>query len=263
MTRELPKYYIENSWFTVDVMKDEIRQVNNPNNTISFKDMTYEGKWYEFWYDRQTDNIAKHFPGVDDLFTLVRLPPLTVLDPERMAQLVGMTPGELKGKTDTELLTDPGMLKRRRNGELPVIHIAGHDFEIDWNERVIRHVHDNQNIINLRSVPGDAARKEINFYLHTENSHRVYLPATPTTLPENLVLITLPNEIQLDPLGVARGLGMDDLYFMRKYPLQMRHIAQVTQLKDTALPEIVRRNQIEKEIGAKEQKPIKRKGQRL
>ncbi len=257
MKRGLPKYYLENCWFTVDVMKDELRQVDRPDNTISFKDMTYEGKWYQFWYDQQTHNIARHFPGIDDLFALVRLPPLTVLDPEGMAKLSGLNEAEIRGRTDTELLTDPGMLERRRNGELPVIHVGGHDFEIDWNERVLRHVHDSRKIINLRSVPSSSEGKEIDFYFHTGSGERIYLPAAPTRLPENVVLVTLPNEIHLDPLGVARSLGLDDLYFMRKYPLQMRHVARVTQLKDTALPEIVRRNQIEKEIAIGERQKTK------
>lgn len=263
MERELPKYYVGNSWFTVDVMKDELREVNRSDNVISFKDMAYEGKWYEFWYDAQARNIARHFPDIDDSFHRIRLPPLSVLDPEGLAQMAGVKLNELKGKTDTELLTDPLALERRRNGELPVVGLAGHDFEVDWKNRVLRDTTDNRNIINLYTVSGNAHGQQISFYLDTISARRVYLPAAPTVLPKDVVLITLPNEIQLDPLGVARGLGLDDFYFMRKYPLRMRHVPVVTQLKDTLLPEMVRRNQIEKEMGLQRDRPKKDRSNRL
>jgi hypothetical protein len=61
MERELPTYIIKGRRFAVDVLKEELRQKDLPENIIRFADMDYTGSGYQFSFDLVTGNLGLAF----------------------------------------------------------------------------------------------------------------------------------------------------------------------------------------------------------
>ena len=71
--------------FFVDVMHEELRQQDNPENRISFNVFNQEGDGYTFLYDRKRKNVPENPTQMEDGFEWVTLPALMELDPEGIA----------------------------------------------------------------------------------------------------------------------------------------------------------------------------------
>ena len=84
-----PTLDIENTTFYVDVLHDELRQKDDPKNSISFSVFDQHGDGYTFLYDRATKNAAdvdEAAPVMKDTYVWVTLPALMELDPEGIAR---------------------------------------------------------------------------------------------------------------------------------------------------------------------------------
>jgi hypothetical protein len=86
MTRQLPKVDIAGTAFYVDVLHEELRQQDNPDNRISFNVFDQDGDGYTFLYDCKRMNIPVNREQMEDSFQWVTLPALMELDPEGIAQ---------------------------------------------------------------------------------------------------------------------------------------------------------------------------------
>jgi hypothetical protein len=86
MTRQLPTVDIAGTSFYVDVLHEELRQKDNPENRISFNVFDQDGDGYTFLYDRKWKNDPENRELMEDSFQWVTLPALMELDPEGIAQ---------------------------------------------------------------------------------------------------------------------------------------------------------------------------------
>jgi len=86
MTRPLPIVDITGTPFYVDVLHEELRQKDNPENRISFNVFDQDGDGYTFLYDRKRKNVPENREQMEDSFQWVTLPALMELDPEGIAQ---------------------------------------------------------------------------------------------------------------------------------------------------------------------------------
>lgn len=99
----LPKVDVHTETFFVDVIQQELRQVGNPANRISFSSMTDFTAHIELIYDRETQNA---FTGTfadyirDENAMIVNLPPITRLDPQMMLEI--MKPAAFHERRETE-----------------------------------------------------------------------------------------------------------------------------------------------------------------
>ena len=131
MERKMPTYKIEGAEFIVDTGKYELREVGNPANTISFHDMIDTGSYYSFQFDKKENKMLTPFKPITQDTVTVRVPQLVELDPIGMAEKYGLSVADLNGKSDFDIMINSKLLNERKNGILPTIRIAGHEFIID------------------------------------------------------------------------------------------------------------------------------------
>lgn len=135
------------------------------------------------------------------------------------------------------------LLARRLAGELPQIDIAGTAFVVDWQQKELRAADDASKKISLEYMPMDEDRKHYICFYHLPSMSVVIIDDTITSLPEDTVMLQIPNQLALDPVGVAREYGLKDTAVLQTYPLQASLKATVVPLAETGLPDFIRRNQ--------------------
>lgn len=265
MERILPSFEIEGTEFIVDVSKKELRQLDNPDNTISFDDMKDNVTHYTINYSRVEKNFPAPFQQGSQDVVEIDIPQMVQLDPIGMAQKHGITIEELQNKNDFDVIVDQKLLSVRLSGMLPKINIAGHNFIVDLRLSELRPENDFSTKIDLRNLDvSNDGEKFICFY-EPSSKKVVEIDSTITELPKGVVMLEIPDEMKLDPVAVARQFGVDEKSFLRKYPLQMQLDAKVVPLSETGLPAFVKKNQLA--ITKQQQKPSKsmkrKKGRRL
>jgi hypothetical protein len=88
MKRILPLVDIVGTAFFVDVLRDELRQQDDPKNTIPFAVFEQDGDGYTFLYDtlqKNTPDSDTAMEKMEDHCQWVTLPALMELDPEGIA----------------------------------------------------------------------------------------------------------------------------------------------------------------------------------
>jgi hypothetical protein len=149
------------------------------------------------------------------------------------------------------------LMNLRLSGKLPHIDIAGTDFTIDWRLRQMR-----ETDVPWRNISFDFLREdesgEAYLGLYNTNTHELYMPPDDIVeLPENVVVIEIPNELRLDPVAVAREYGVDVADLINEYPITEKLFAKVNPISASGLPELIEFN-LKKQQEDKEERPIKR-----
>ena len=156
--------------------------------------------------------------------------------------------------------TDESLLEKRLAGELPRIDIAGHPFIIDWRLKELRPVDDFSTRIDLRNMPMDAEGVNYLCFYHIPTKSALHLSDKITELPKDTVMLAIPYELKLDPVGVAREYGAEDTFMLGSYPIQRNLKAKVVPLEETGLPDIVRRNKEQQQKQGNKNRKQKRRG---
>jgi len=255
MQRQLPIITIQGTSFIVDVAKGELRQSDNPANSISFDDMQDKGTHYSFSYDRIEKNLPSSFKSAGNDIVKVTILQMVDLDPMAMAEKHGLEITKLQGKNDFELIVDQQVLVERLNGRLPTINIAGHDFIVDLRLNELRPENDFSTRIDLRNLDiSNDGEKFLCFY-HPASKNVVEINPALMDLPKGVVMLEIPNELNLDPVAVARKYGLEDREFLRQYPLHKKLEAKVIPLSETGLPALILKNK--QAIAKQQQKATK------
>jgi len=250
---------IEGTSFEVDINKQMLRQTNDQANEISFiKDMQDHGTHYRFLYDLDAQRAAA---GLFDQqrVKVVDVPQLAALDPDGMAAKYRMTIGELKGKSDFEIIVNQEAYAKRMQGVLPQIDLAGEAFTIDLQLHELRNTRHFFPVISLKSfeLTGDGMHYEA--YYHPVMKQVVALDPKLLEFPEGVIKLKIPSELGLDPIATARIYGMDEREVLRRYPIRKDLKAEVIPLSETGVPSLIRQNKEklrqEHEQNAKKVKP--------
>src|SRR4051794_5319953 len=87
MERKLPIIEIEGTQFIVDIINEELREKDRPENILDIKKMSYMGlnKGYSFYYDVEIRNYPKDLPFSDDDFKKIDIQDFSKIDPYGMA----------------------------------------------------------------------------------------------------------------------------------------------------------------------------------
>lgn len=240
--RPLPIFTIEGITFLVDLDKQVLRQTNDLSNEISFiKDMLDKGTHYRLFYDPERKNVPRQTYDPMQLKE-IEVPPLVTLDPEGMAARYGTTVEQLKGKTDFEVIVDQELLEQRLSGALPRINIAGEQFIVDLRLQELRHAQHFHPVLSLKSfnLSNDGWKYEA-FY-HPVMKQVVRIDPKLTEFPDSVIKIELPNEIGLDPIGAARGYGLNMRDLLRLHPIRRELKATVIPLSETHIPALIQSN---------------------
>lgn len=163
-----------------------------------------------------------------------------------------------KMKATTKTYTEEELLERRIAGILPRIDINGDAFIIDLRLMELRAERDPFIRIDLAHLPMDDAGD--NYLCFYNTKEHIEDPPNPemTELPKDVVLLTIPNESRLDPVGLARQYGLPDDGLLEKFPIQPDLKAIVTALDQTELTWLVDRN-LEKQRRLNESRQLRRK----
>jgi hypothetical protein len=240
--RQKPVLEIEGTPFIVDIDKLALVEQGNPEHEISFIDhMKDESTHYVLQYDREEQSYQKevHNPGA---IKEIHIPQLTALDPAGMAARYGYSESELRGRSDFEIMVDPLALNARLQGMLPGIEIAGSPFFVDLRAGELRPAEPLGLPIRLAELDLTEDGNHYQAFYHPLARQIVYPDPKLTEFPDHVVMIRLPNELGLDPVGTARKYGLEELEVVRRFPISKNLKAEVIPLADTGIPGLIQRN---------------------
>jgi hypothetical protein len=240
--RKAPTFTISGTIFEVDIEQQVLRQKHNPHNEISFiSDMLNKGDHYRLFYDPKLKNKPRDTYDPKTLLE-VQVPKLITLDPEGMSVKYGVPIAKLEGKTDFQIMVDYDLYERRKQDILPTINIAGEDFIIDLRRRELRAANDYQNWIDLKQIELSPDGEYYHFFFHEPTHQFVELQPKLVELPAGVVMVEIPNEIKLDPVGAARIYGIDEMELLRRFPIEKNLSGKLTPLADTWVQQRVEQN---------------------
>lgn len=239
MKRELPVYTIEGTDFLVDVEKLQIRENGNPENTISIlDDMRDVGDSYVFDYNSKEKNIPGFLSDDKDI-TVIKMPELVTLDPMGMCEKYGYRLEDITHKTDFDLMVDQSALQQRLMGRLTTVDIAGHTFYVDIPMDMLRPKDD--------FLSNGIVFREIDHY-YDEDKGAYIIPYNPQThefqeldydgiiaLPKELIAIQIPHESVLDPIGINRKVGLDEMNDLKRTNIRSHFEAGIVDWKDIGI----------------------------
>lgn len=239
--RTLPVFALGGTDFLVDIDQQVLREAERPANEISFiNDMSDNGHCYLLRYDLVTKRPEPD--RVDQYIEVVEIPFMTRLDPEGMALKYGLPAGQIKGKTDFEVIVDQDALALRREGILPKIDMAGESFIIDLRLQELRHGKYFFPVISLKSFELTNDGWHYEAYYHPVMKQVVELDPKLLEFPEGVIKLKIPNELGLDPVATAGIYGMDERQVLRRHPIQTALKAEVIPLSETNVPAMIQRN---------------------
>ncbi|WP_425637942.1 hypothetical protein ACPUEN_00820 [Algoriphagus yeomjeoni] len=135
------------------------------------------------------------------------------------------------------------LLKQRKMGILPEIDIAGHLYTVDLRLNELRNVELPNKKLSLDEMVTAPNGRHYLFFYDIESRSILHASSDMVTLPTNAVLVEIPDELGLDPVGMARKYGLSDEYFLKMHPYEKAGKATLTSLDKSGLPEFVVANQ--------------------
>jgi len=232
---------IEGTSFKINIEQQALIEQDDPENTISFVTQMKDcGDHYEMEYNRRLKN-TQDTADTENVVT-IEVPTLIELDPEGMAARYDLTIGDLKNKTDFEVIVDQHLWQQRQSGVLPTIDIAGEHFVIDLRLQEFRHAQNFTPIISLRSLDLDSKGDHYMAFYHPFLRQVVNIDPKLTEFPEGVVAIKMPNELGLDPIAAARKYRIDEKVLARLYPMQKELKADIVPLSETGIPALIQKN---------------------
>jgi hypothetical protein len=139
--------------------------------------------------------------------------------------------------------TKEELLSKRLEGTMPVVDLAGDDFTVAWKDKELMLEHGSGSKINLADLPLDADAQNYLCFYHLPTKSAVVIPEDITKIPDDIVLLKIPHEFFLDPVGAARQYGLEDTFLLKQYPLREKIKAEVIAVEASGLPELVKSNQ--------------------
>lgn len=152
--------------------------------------------------------------------------------------------------------TTEDLLQSRLDGHLPVIDIADKNFEVVWKERLLQP--ESGPYLDLDNMALDENGLNYLCFYNLVTQSQVLIPGNITRLPADIVLLKIPNELYLDPIGVARDYGQSDTFLLNLYPIRPNLKAEVIPIEQSGLVELIKINK-EKTLAAKIRKALSRR----
>lgn len=240
MERELPIVDIDNHPFTIDVEKEEFRQVTMPCNSIRFDEMAYKGTHYELPYNRTHPNWIFELLEDESDYTTLLIPPIATLDPEGLSLKHGIPIDSVKTMSDFDIMF--GDERYRKSKQLPEVSIAGHLFAVDFrnNVKMLRLQSDPSKTINIGPEQYNGRKGEHMFYFDTVNMNITTIDKNIQSLPDHIVLV----EMSLGPDLRERSFGevaTEEEVLMRQRNMKETTVKTI-HLSATSLVTLVNKN---------------------
>ncbi|MBT2561299.1 hypothetical protein J7E50_10700 [Pedobacter sp. ISL-68] len=237
MARKLPEIELGATIFLFDVAFAELRQKDDPLNTISFYDMKNMGSHYEAKYSPAHKCISEY--GEDTI--LIHVPQMVHADPEGIALKYNMAVADLP-EFDRDLRCSEALFQERIQGRLPLVKIGADDYTVDWRLKEIRLFKEPWKNISLRDLDMNRTGDKYLFFYHPPSKSKVDLTEDITQMPLDVILVALPFELHIDPVAVAREHDLDERTFVNFYPVQQKVEVPLYPLSVTGIPKRIEEN---------------------
>lgn len=258
---DFPKIELGGFTYEIDVSLFEIRQVDQPFNTVSIRELEMEnGKYQVFTDDRGVLGDFNYLPHKHEIDQLIKLVP------QEIAKVYGISQDRLPNN-DSDLRSHPDFIVERiEKGKLPIIRIVDEDYYIDARMEELRSCSDPFKRIILDEISPrrfDENDNRFVYFYDVLNRKVDYEYGLLTDLPKNHVFIVLPDMVTLDPVSAGRKYCNDPTALLDSYPLQNRMEARIVLPEKTFLPELIKENKISAlENGQKKENRLERPGKR-
>lgn len=247
-TRQL---IINGTLFDIDYQNREFIEVDNRQNKIPFDRLSEREGYYEGLYQMTDKNCLSKNISIGDVYfdedvIEIRIPK-RVVDNDYPDQIAARAINDASYNNDYGVLVMDDRIANRLQGMLPRIDIAGDTFIVDWRLQELRHENDLSAIINLKFLPVSGDGNSYLSYYHLVSKQTVQPEPDIREMPEHVVMIEIPGEMTLDPVGVAQQYGLKDTQLLRTYPIRENLKATVKPLSETPLKELVEKNRQQKQ----------------
>lgn len=234
----MPEIVVDKVTFIVDVAFAEIINKQCPSSRESFHRMERQGNSYIIHIHPELQILSAD-PHPD--FKGHPIGQMVELDPEGVCKKYGLERHELPGD-DRALNCDVQLVQKRLDGALPQINIAGHDYFVDLRTGELRGTDDPTRKIVLDRLEQTDHGGYTFFFNHSKGAVVKIDYDAIDREPADVVLVELPKNAWLDPVGEARRRGLDGLALLGTYPLQHGLSARVHLLEHTYVPVAIQKN---------------------
>jgi len=233
---------LDGSLFYVDSEKQQFVQAAYPENKIPFSQLKEEGGFYSMIY-AIVEKVAKsHLQLMRELGPQLRriIIPKEVLQKEfgkdsSLPTLFNQT----SYRHNWGILMIDEAIDRRLKGELPTITLMEKPYIIDVRMRELRPVAQPAARIGINELELSADGEKLRLFFDTKQGQQISKESVLTPFWEGIVLLEMPNEILLDPVGAARLYKLEDTEFLSRFPMKMSHQALATPLTKFAHQQMV------------------------
>lgn len=246
MEKILPTVVLHDDKFYLDVKYERLIDSLNPDNIIPLRDTCFTDRdrgIYEFSYDPVTRNIPD-FDYTHSKYTEVGA--LVKIDPEGMAEKFGKSISEINNLSDLQLNVDQSALTERLGGLLPTIKILGEIFYVDLRMGCLRadYTHPERQMY-FNDIDHFYDEQSNTYALHMDSKKKIPVDvdwSTATKIPPGLVVVRIPPEENLDPVGYARLHGLDMEAHLRFHKIDMRMESKIIPWNQTPAIDLTRQN---------------------
>jgi len=245
MDKEKPILVVGSIPFVMDYSEREIRRITRPECIISFNDLDNKGDYYTYQLNIKPGLYDRiDFNDITDLTFDLILPSPIINEPEKLTPEFKSDLNQMSQKEGWGFFLGDANLAIRLTGKLPHIDLNGTDFTVDWRLRQLRETEQPWKQINLNTLEmSESGDGYLTFYNTT--SHEIYLPGDDLlAIPEDVVVLEIPNELKLDPVAVAIDYGLAATDLLNEHPLPQSLAARISPISASGLPEFVANNMV-------------------
>ncbi len=260
MEKQTLKIFIEDIPFEMDLKERCIYHPHRPERKLDLDEIGLSNGYYQLAFDH-TNGTLHSLHEADGESKPIKIP-FAVLTPtqETVEEI-----NKISAEQDLGILVADENIEARLRGELPKIDVAGSLFYVDWRLRELRAVEDPSTRLNLRDME---MNNEGDKYLCLYNTEykAIYIPTQYTKqIPEKVVILEIPYELKLDPVGVARQFELPDTAMLKNFPIEKNLKATVKAISKTEAQQMLDniRKQYQNRNQRQHQNSSKRKGKRL
>ncbi|GAA0886495.1 hypothetical protein GCM10009120_50940 [Sphingobacterium siyangense subsp. cladoniae] len=261
MEKELPEIEIDGTKYVFDIKQLALVEKDRPEERkLFFDEMKDYGTHYEFVLNRNSKRLDPYRTeyGIDAYitgkhsFAVITVPRMGEIDPEGMSRKYNCSLEEIHQNSDLDVMIKEAYDKRVNKGMLPTIEIEGHTFYVDLRMDKLRPKDDflSNGIVfsQIEDYFNDTTEKYIIPYNPQKRELGEIDYETITKIPKDLVVVEIPSELAMDPIGWNRLHGFDLKDGLRETGLQMNFSAKKVKWEDIYVPQKIKENleQIEK-----------------
>ncbi|GGE19441.1 hypothetical protein [Sphingobacterium faecium] len=265
-----PEIEIDGTKYLFDINQLALVEKDRPEERkLFFDEMKDYGTHYEFVYNRnsklldaeRTENGIDAYITGKHSFAIITVPRMGDIDPTGMSSKYNCSLDYIRQNSDLDIMIKEAYDMRVNKGMLPTIEIEEHTFYVDLRMDKLRPKDDFlSNGIGFSQIEdyfNDTTEKYVIPYNPQKKELGEIDYETITKIPKDLVVVEIPSEIKMDPIGWNRLHGFDLKDGLRETGLQMNFTAKQAKWEDIYVPQKIKENLAQLKREKQQNKPIK------